>query len=230
VVKVRLLLSVVLVCLAVAFLPSTAWAAAVVPSSCTADKVLASGYECTNVLSNTDSLPWASTNSTGVLTFDFGSATRLAGYGIVGRGAYSGAVSQAPRDWTVWASADGSTGWAQVDSQSGITWTAGQDRSFTIAAPISQRFYQFRFTANNGDSYLCIDYMHFDEQPAPTTTTTTTTAPATTTATVTATATATVTAVPTSVSLDSNQYGVLVLCGSIIMLGSVVTMIVGWRR
>ena len=225
-VKVRLLVSVLLVCLAVAFLPSTAWAVDFTPTGCTADKELSADYVCSKVYSDSDGYPWASTNATGVLTVDFGQVRQVTSYQVMGR-ALSGGLTQAPKDWTVWGSTD-NTNWTQVDAVASATgWAATEKRTYAVDTPGGYRYYQYRFTANNGDSLLAVDWMSWSGADAPATTTTVT---STSTATVTATATATVTAMPTTMSLDSNQYGVLILCGAIIMLGSVVSMIVGWRR
>jgi F5/8 type C domain len=173
----RWALVLVVVVLSVAFLPSTAWAADVTPTSCSADKILSADYACEKVYSDSDGYPWASTNNTGVLSFDFGTPRRLTSYLIEGR-ALSGGVTQAPKDWTVWASSD-QLNWTQVDAVTGATsWSATEKRTYVVDTPTQLRYYEFRFTANNGDSLLAVDWMGFVEEAAPTTTTTT--APTTT--------------------------------------------------
>lgn len=84
------------------------------------------------------------------ISYDWGSAKAIISYTV--RASTSACIAsetaRAPNTWTM----DGWTGsaWVQLDSQSGITWTSGQQKTFTVTSPGSYNKYRLNITANNG--------------------------------------------------------------------------------
>jgi len=100
---------------------------------------------------NTTSSGWYG-NVGGVtwLQIDLGSAQSVGSYAIsYGISGYANA--SAPNSWTMQGSADGST-WVTVDTQTGQVFTNPQTLTYTVAAPVSYRYWRLNITANNGDA------------------------------------------------------------------------------
>ncbi len=55
-----------------------------------------------------------------------------------------------PNTWIFKGSNDGSS-WTNLDSQSSITWSAGETKTFTFTNVTSYTYYRWAITANNGD-------------------------------------------------------------------------------
>lgn len=215
----------------VAFGPSQAWA---VTGDITGGTMSASSTYGTAAASRSeDSNDGTEWMANGVypswLKVTFATAKTVGGYRITG---LSSQLGRAPKTWTFEGSNDG-TSWSVLDTQTNVTgWVAATPKTYTLASSASFTQYRVNISAGNDATYVNIaEFWVMDPVAAPTTTTTAPTTTATT-ETVTTTATATVTAVPSSVTatLDSNQFGVLALCGGLIVLGVITTTVVGFRR
>lgn len=55
-----------------------------------------------------------------------------------------------PKDFTFEGSANGTSGWVVLNTQTGVTWTAGQRRTFTVSSPASYQYYRLNITAVQG--------------------------------------------------------------------------------
>jgi hypothetical protein len=75
------------------------------------------------------------------------SAKTVTSYDVVAR---PSAPNSAPSAWTLEGSANGSTGWVVLDTQTAITWSASQSRNFTISSPASYTYYRMNMTATQG--------------------------------------------------------------------------------
>lgn len=75
---------------------------------------------------------------------DLGTAKTVTTYRVIARTS-TGATS-CPSAWTLEGSNDNSA-WTTLDTQSGLTWSSGQERVFTAASPGSYRYYRLSITA-----------------------------------------------------------------------------------
>lgn len=96
---------------------------------------------------------WLSTTAAASwLKMDLGATKTIHRYTIVGPG--SGGLTRAPNTWTLQGSSTGAFSGEQVtvDSRSGVTWTAGELKTFELSSAASYRYFRLYITANNGDA------------------------------------------------------------------------------
>lgn len=86
------------------------------------------------------------------LRYDFGAPQIIASYSV----RYGGATTLgSPPGWTFQGSDDNSS-WVNLDTQSGLTWTNNQKRTFNLAGPATYRYYRWNgLTGNNPASHWC---------------------------------------------------------------------------
>lgn len=91
------------------------------------------GNVAANAFDNTVNTAWQATTTTGTLQYLFASAVEVAEYTIRIRGAgYEAYTNQAPKDWTLQWSDNGSS-WTTVDTQTSQTaWSAGETRTLAV--------------------------------------------------------------------------------------------------
>lgn len=102
---------------------------------------------------------WITTQNVpnGWMTFDYGSAVSLVGYGLRSRNHSYGIVAY-PKDWTFYGSND-KTNWTTIDTQNGASTTAmGALQKYYIPTQnqTSYRYYKWDFTTSNGGVYISI--------------------------------------------------------------------------
>lgn len=85
------------------------------------------------------------------LTTDFGAGKIITSYTVK---TYVPSGTFAPTAWTFDGSPDNST-WTNLNTQSGLSFTAGELKTFTISSPGSYRYYRLHITAG-GSSGECI--------------------------------------------------------------------------
>lgn len=101
-----------------------------------------------------DSTKWTPNATTGWLAYEFINSFLTTGYKVIG--CISGQETFALKDWTFdgW---DGSA-WDTLDTQTNQTsWTAGEERTFSVSTTTVYSKYRLNITANNGHgSYVTV--------------------------------------------------------------------------
>lgn len=87
---------------------------------------------------------------TGTLTMTMVRARVATQYVIRGR---DDILNRNPKNWTFEGSNNGSS-WTTLDTQTNITWSAGQTKTFNFSNSTAYLYYRLVVTANNGDTYL----------------------------------------------------------------------------
>lgn len=100
----------------------------------------------------TDNIWHSAVGGTGWMKTDFGSSTDITGYTITaGNGVH---VPYAPTAFTFEGSNNDSD-WTVLDTQSSLSWTASEEKSFTLGSTESYRYYRINITA--AGSYIVIN-------------------------------------------------------------------------
>lgn len=108
----------------------------------------ATGFQPWHIGDKVGTTSWVTQNGTtsGWVRVDLGSGNEksIAAYSILQR---PSTLNQAPRDWTLEGSNNGTT-WTSLDARSGETaWTEGVARTFIVSSPASFRYYRLNVTA-----------------------------------------------------------------------------------
>jgi hypothetical protein len=125
-----------------------------------ASAILGSGLEAWHAFDKTtvtaDDSFYASPNPAwgNFVQYDFGAdvTSGIGGYTLTSRTSYAygnsgSAQSQAPTQWTLSGSNDGST-FTTIDTRTGQSFTEGQTRTFTLASPAEYRYFRWTWTAS----------------------------------------------------------------------------------
>ncbi len=112
------------------------------------------GYEAWKAFDNTATTVWyAGASLPQWLQIDLNTAAGISAYKLRFRNDGAGAVGY-PTAWTLQGSNDGS-GFTVIDTQTGApAWSVNEQRSYTLAAPQTYRYYRLNFTA--GESSLAL--------------------------------------------------------------------------
>jgi len=99
-------------------------------------------------------------NVGGTIGQNYGTPKIISKYTILG---YSSIASTTmPRDWTFQGSNNNST-WTTLDTQSGITWSDNQLRTFSSGNTTAYQYYRLYITANGGHSDMNLPEIQFFE-------------------------------------------------------------------
>jgi hypothetical protein len=122
------------------------------------DKALNYGYPADLVYGDTGYAQWY-TDVVGypiTITYDIGTGTTVSSYKM--KATSSG--TRMPKDWKLYGQlAD--AGWVELDSQTGITWGAYEEKEFTIATPDSYDEYKIVVASSTHETRLQIDEIGF---------------------------------------------------------------------
>lgn len=116
------------------------------PTVVSASGIYSAGYEAYKAFDTSDTSYWvADTNNSAWLRYDSGSGNTLtvAGYRIYINASLGPA--NAPKDFTFQGSSNGSS-WTTLDTQTGVTYTMGTEKSFSISSS-TYRYFRINITA-----------------------------------------------------------------------------------
>ena len=106
-----------------------------------------------NAFDGVTSTNWLASTTTGWVQIDLGAGNGVIAGGYSVQACNASNLTNTMITWTFAGSNDGST-FTTLDTETGITWTASQIRTWTFANSTSYRYYRITATANNGGS-LC---------------------------------------------------------------------------
>jgi uncharacterized protein (DUF486 family) len=70
-------------------------------------------------------------------------------------------LARCPRTWVIAGSNNGTT-WAFIDTQTNISWTLGQSKSFNVSPGVAYLYYLFQVTQNqSGDSLVQVGELRY---------------------------------------------------------------------
>lgn len=105
---------------------------------------------------------WTVTDSVWWLQADFGSPLAVYRYSMRRS---EDQVNATPRDWTIQGSNDG-VSWVIVDTRKNISWiTANEEKTFDILGHPEYRYLRMVITANQGNSWTRVSYLHYQGAP-----------------------------------------------------------------
>jgi hypothetical protein len=116
-------------------------------------------YNTTTGLGTGASLTISSITRTGEwISLQLPSAIILNSYTIT---ATMDVLARCPRAWVIAGSNNGTT-WASIDTQSNISWTLGQSKSFNVSPGVAYLYYLIQVTQNqSGDSLVQVGELRF---------------------------------------------------------------------
>ena len=99
---------------------------------------------------------WLITGNDGSLQIDLAHSSQVEAYSLSVL-----AATRAPVDWTLEGSTDEGATFTTIDTESGVTWTDDQTRTFSLDTPGIYNSLRLVITDNGGDSFTTIDTLQF---------------------------------------------------------------------